>query len=228
MSWLADRNATSPAAAIAPAGARLGCDSASSSAASASAGWITTSQPAAPPAEPAERSRRARLVEQRRPEEFQRVGQAHVGGQPDQRQRHPALGQPEAEGEAGQRQRQAGEGAEGAHQPQPRVGQQGARGGVALGRIDGAHGCVPAACRGPRQQALARPPFSFWRSIVGGRGSPAWPGLTRPRRESPGGPGRDGTVRRSGGTAQFPGKTRRAGRAALAVDAPGAGHATDR
>ncbi len=45
MSWLADRNATRAAAAMAPAGAATGLDSASATAARANSGWIVASQP---------------------------------------------------------------------------------------------------------------------------------------------------------------------------------------
>ena len=108
MSWLAERNATSAAAAMEiTGGRRLGWTAPARPRRSASAGWIASSQPRRRPRRRSGPGGGA-LVEHRRPQEFQRVGQPDIGGQPDGRQRHAAFRQPVSQRKARQRQRQAG------------------------------------------------------------------------------------------------------------------------
>ena len=146
MSWLAEQNATPAAAAIAAPGACAGWANASAAAAKRQRD-LDRHQPTAPAPETVERRGRTDPVEHRRPKEFQRIGQANIGREPDQGERNAALRQPEPEGETGKRQRQTGKEAERAHHPEPPVGEQAGGRGVGRRGIRIGHACVP---EGPR------------------------------------------------------------------------------
>ncbi len=65
-------------------------------------------QPASATAQGAEWGWRAEMIERGRPEEFERVGDAEIGGEADFGERQMGAGEPEAEGKAGESERQAG------------------------------------------------------------------------------------------------------------------------
>ena len=119
MSWLAERNATSAAAATAAAGARRGPRG--RAARRLPRARLNGEQPSTPPAEARERTGRRCLIEQRRPEEFERVGETDIRGKADSGQETLDFGHPQPECEAGKRQRQAGDKAICCHQPQPAI-----------------------------------------------------------------------------------------------------------
>ena len=78
-------------------------------------------QPASTSSEQSQPAWWARLIQDRRPQKLQSVGEPDIRGQADRRKRGAALCQPLTEREARERQRKPGKEAERAHQKQPMI-----------------------------------------------------------------------------------------------------------